>query len=69
MSNSKIMLITGTRKGIGRYLVEYYVDKGFQVIGCSRNAVDYAFDNYQHFFLDVADESKVKAMFAEVRKK
>jgi len=69
MSHSQIMLITGTRKGIGRYLVQYYVDKGFQVIGCSRNAVDYAFDNYQHFCLDVADESKVKGMFAEVRKK
>jgi 3-oxoacyl-[acyl-carrier protein] reductase len=63
------MLITGTRKGIGRYLVEYYVDNGFQVIGCSRNNVDYAFDNYQHLCLDVADERKVKAMFAEVRKK
>jgi len=69
MSHSPIMLITGTRKGIGRYLVEYYVDNGFQVIGCSRNNVDYAFDNYQHLCLDVADERKVKAMFAEVRKK
>lgn len=70
MQNNKnqIILITGTRKGIGRYLAEYYVGKGFQVIGCSRGLVDYKLSNYQHFCLDVSDESKVKQMFAEVRK-
>ena len=68
MTENQIMLITGTRKGIGKYLVEYYVEKGFQVIGCSRSAADYDLKHYQHFCLDVADESKVKKMFAEIRK-
>lgn len=63
-----IMLITGTRKGIGKYLVEYYIEKGFQVIGCSRSDIDYELKNYQHFCLDVADEGKVKKMFSEIRK-
>lgn len=69
MNESRVMLITGTRKGIGKYLVEYYVDKGFIVIGCSRTAIDYELKRYQHFCLDVADENKVKQMFAEIRKK
>jgi 3-oxoacyl-[acyl-carrier protein] reductase len=33
---SKIIVITGTRKGIGKALSEYYLNKGFVVIGCSR---------------------------------
>lgn len=68
MDNNQVIVITGTRKGIGRYLVEYYVDKGFQVIGCSRGTVNYGFENYQHFYLDVSDEEKVKKMFSEIRK-
>lgn len=68
MKAKKIMLITGTRKGIGKYLVEYYIKQGFQVIGCSRNDVDYDFDDYKHFCLDVADEKSVKSMFAHIRK-
>lgn len=67
-STQKTMLITGTRKGIGRYLAEYYVGKGFQVIGCSRSDVDFELKNYQHFCLDVADEGAIKKMFTEIRK-
>jgi 3-oxoacyl-[acyl-carrier protein] reductase len=69
MGNKKIMLITGTRKGIGKYLAEYYTGNGYQVIGCSRGVIDFKMDNYQHFRLDVSDELSVKKMFIEVRKK
>ena len=64
----KVILITGTRKGIGKYLAEYYVEKGLQVIGCSRSSVDLQQDNYRHFCLDISDESRVKKMFVEIRK-
>lgn len=64
----QVVLITGTRTGIGRYLAEYYVDKGCQVIGCSRGSIDYDLKNYRHFCLDVSDEVKVKQMFSEIRK-
>ena len=33
MSQQVVMLITGTRKGIGRYLVEYYIEKGYVIYG------------------------------------
>ncbi len=68
MDKNKVILITGTRKGIGRYLAEYYVEKGLQVIGCSRKPIDYEARNYHHFCLDVSDEIKVKQLFAEIRK-
>tara|TARA_R110002167_G_scaffold199960_4_gene403310 strand:- start:480 stop:1178 length:699 start_codon:yes stop_codon:yes gene_type:complete len=66
---SEIMVITGTRKGIGRYLAEYYVNKGYQVIGCSRSEMDVEIEGYEHFCLDVADEQAVQKMMREVRKK
>lgn len=63
------MVITGSRKGIGRSLTEYYVEKGFDVIGCSREPSDFAHENYSHFGVDVSDETAVTDMFAEVRRK
>ena len=30
MKKNKVMVITGTRKGIGKYLAEYYIKKGYQ---------------------------------------
>ena len=64
-----VMLITGTRKGIGRYLAEYYIDKGYQVVGCSRSDSDLYSDAYEHFNLDVADEQAVIGMFAVILEK
>jgi 3-oxoacyl-[acyl-carrier protein] reductase len=63
----EVILITGTRKGIGRYLAEYYSSAGYRVVGCSRSPMDAELGNYQHYCLDVADESKVKQMFGDVR--
>jgi len=68
MDNHQIMLITGTRKGIGKYLANYYSGKGFQVIGCSRSPAEDEPENYRHFCLDVTDEKKVKQMFSDIRK-
>jgi len=68
MDNHQVMLITGTRKGIGKYLANYYAAKGFQVIGCSRSPAEDEPENYRHFSLDVTDEKKVRQMFAEIRK-
>lgn len=70
MKNKRIMLITGTRKGIGKFLVQYYSKKGYVIIGCSRKPIDYKVPGtYHHFCLDVSEEIKVKEMFSFIRKK
>ena len=51
------MIITGTRKGIGRFLSEHYLAEGWIVAGCSRGDSDLQHENYRHFCLDVADPS------------
>jgi 3-oxoacyl-[acyl-carrier protein] reductase len=65
---NEIMVITGTRKGIGKYLAEYYLDKGMIVIGCSRDEGSIEDPNYRHFMLDVADEKAVISMIRDVKK-
>lgn len=67
--NNKVMLITGTRKGIGNYLSNYYLEKGYTVIGCSRGASSIDYEKYHHYSLDVSDEPSVVKMFREINKK
>ena len=64
-----ILLISGTSKGIGRYLAQYYVEKDFQVVGCSRSLPDYVHERYAHFSADVTDEEKVKKMFFQIQER
>lgn len=68
MSDDRVILITGTRKGIGRYLAEQYLNAGCSVIGCSRNDSDLEHPAYRHHCLDVADEKAVKKLATAVRK-
>jgi 3-oxoacyl-[acyl-carrier protein] reductase len=61
-----VFLITGTRKGIGKHLVEHYLSLGHQVVGCSRGPATFGSENYRHFCLDVAAQTDVRKMFEEI---
>lgn len=61
------MLITGTSRGIGRYMASYYASQGFHVVGCSRSTAALEHENYEHYSLDISDERAVKQMFARIR--
>ncbi|MEW6443445.1 MAG: SDR family oxidoreductase [bacterium] len=65
----KVTVVTGSSKGIGRYLAEYYLGKGHCVSGCSRTESDLVHANYDHFLLDVADEKAVRSMVTRVYRK
>jgi len=66
MSEAKVVLITGTRKGIGHQLAQHYLSAGWQVVGCSRGEGTIDMPNYRHFQLDVADETAVVQMVRAV---
>ena len=63
----RVVLITGTRKGIGLHLAEHFITQGWRVVGCSRNESEFSHPHYRHFVLDVGDEPAVKQMFAAIR--
>ncbi len=66
----RVILITGTRKGIGAELVKHYLGQGDTVVGCSREMPDWAEGkkNYRHFLVDVANEDDIKKMYRAVAK-
>ncbi len=65
---SQIIVITGTRKGIGRELTNYYLSKKNIVIGCSRGESTITDKNYRHYKLDVSDEKAVIKMLRATKK-
>ena len=62
------MVITGTRKGIGKQLAEHFLEIGATVCGCSRGAASIDHPAYRHFELDVSDEKAVIAMTRQIKR-
>lgn len=67
MIDSPVLLITGTRKGIGLELARHYLGRGFRVVGCSRRPSELQEVDYEHHCLDIGDEVAVRRMMADVR--
>jgi 3-oxoacyl-[acyl-carrier protein] reductase len=66
---SRALIITGTSKGLGKYLAELYLERGCRVAGCSRSSSPIEHDDYMHYSLDVADERAVTDMVRDVARK
>ncbi len=65
---SKVFIITGTRKGIGKELAGHFLAAGNIVAGCSRGSATISDKNYRHYELDVTNESEVAGMVRDVEK-
>lgn len=63
-----IMLITGTSRGIGEYLANYYLGKSYTVVGCSRTASTITHTHYRHVLADLSVEEQVLSVVKFVRK-
>jgi len=69
MNSKRVILITGTSRGIGFGMAQYYLAQGDIVCGCSRGAVELQHPDYMHFELDVSDEKAVVGMVRAVVRK
>lgn len=63
----QITLISGTSKGIGKALAEYFLSKNHIVFGFSRSNISWEAQNYFHFTGDVADENFISSVFREIK--
>jgi 3-oxoacyl-[acyl-carrier protein] reductase len=69
LADRPVMLITGTRKGIGRHLAETYVQRGYLVEGCSRGEASFEAAGYVHTSLDISDEKSVKSWITAIARR
>lgn len=69
LGQKPVALVTGSRKGIGKYLAERLVQSGYEVVGCSREMPDWTLEGYCHHQVDVSQEDQVQRLFADIRKR
>lgn len=62
-----IVAVTGTHKGMGKKIAEYYLGKGATVVGCSRHESEIQHERYRHYVADVSDESQMMQFAKSVR--
>lgn len=68
-SDALVTVVTGSRKGIGRFLAEHYLELGHRVVGCSREESDLRHERYVHHSVSVADEAAMVELFSSLRKR
>jgi 3-oxoacyl-[acyl-carrier protein] reductase len=68
-----VVLVTGASRGLGRHLVEGFLADGHQVVGVARSPLDAwrgeAVERFDRQVCDVTDESAVKRLFSDLRKR
>ena len=67
IDNLPVMVITGTSRGIGRAVAQYFVAKDYRVVGCSRSPVNFEIEGYYHSQVDVGDENQVRTWVRRIR--
>lgn len=64
MYNNKIVLVTGTSRGVGLSIANYFLKNHAIVIGISRGDSKINDQNYHHFHLDIGDPFEVTKCFS-----
>lgn len=59
MKNCKVIVITGTSRGIGLGMVKYFLSQGHIVVGCGRSKIKNNLENYFYSEIDITDEKQV----------
>lgn len=62
------VVITGSSRGLGKALAEYYLECGDSVFGCARTAQTISHQQYSHYILDVSSAQAITDFFFELRK-
>lgn len=67
MGERPVVVITGSSKGIGRGLAEFFLQKDYAVVGCSRGPSTLEAPLYEHAAVDVGDEKQVREWIHSVK--
>lgn len=61
-------MVTGSSRGVGKFIAEHALACGAVVVGVSRGEASLANKNYLHLPADIADPMQLQVLFAEIRK-
>jgi len=64
----RVALVTGARRGIGRYLSQHLLKQGYRVVGCGRNPCEWKAEGFTYREADVTDEGQVTSMVRFISK-
>ena len=65
---AKVTLITGTSRGLGLALAEYFLERGHRVHGCSRRPAPISHPCYRHHEVDLSESAAISRLVEEVEK-
>jgi NAD(P)-dependent dehydrogenase (short-subunit alcohol dehydrogenase family) len=59
VSQTSVALVTGSRTGLGKFVTQSLVQRGYHVIVCSHGNPDWTLEGYEHILADVSNECSV----------
>lgn len=66
MYQDKIVLVTGSSRGIGLEITRHFINHGAKVIGLSRGKSEFMHENYSHYSVDLSKGEYIVNYFKKV---
>ena len=67
MYADKVVLVTGSRRGVGRLLTDHFLREDAIVVGFARGDATVEHDRYHHVQVDITDVEAIQKAFVSVR--
>jgi 3-oxoacyl-[acyl-carrier protein] reductase len=62
----KIVLVTGSRRGVGKSISDHFLEHGATVLGFAKGETRIDHPQYQHFQVDVGNPAEVQSAFGQI---
>lgn len=66
--DGKTVLVTGSRRGVGRSVAEHFLERGAKVIGFARSEATIVHPRYYHLQVDVSSPESILQGFLEIKR-
>lgn len=65
-STEHVIVVTGSSRGIGKTIAEFYLEQGWTVFGCSRGESSISHDHYSHHSVDLSDADSLTRFIQDI---